>query len=171
MSIAFDELESLNAAIAMVTNELKDAAPGTDEFAMLSEQLSKVTQIKQTLVTLMLKEQELVNKKFETELANSAKTRELELKDRDLSQKKTEHEETLQIRERELELRKNENFESFELKSRELDMKKADAEKPDRVSKETWALIGANLAGIVAVLGYERANVVASKAFGLIFRR
>ena len=36
------------------------------------------------------------------------------------------------------------------------------------VSKDTAVTVGANLAGIVLVLGYEKANVIASKAFGLI---
>lgn len=36
------------------------------------------------------------------------------------------------------------------------------------VSKDTVVTVGANLAGIVLVLGYEKANVIASKAFGLI---
>jgi hypothetical protein len=36
------------------------------------------------------------------------------------------------------------------------------------ISKETLATIGANLAGIIVILGHERANVIASKAFGLV---
>lgn len=38
------------------------------------------------------------------------------------------------------------------------------------LSTETWALIGANLAGIVLILGFEKANVVTSKALGFISR-
>lgn len=37
-----------------------------------------------------------------------------------------------------------------------------------RISKETWATIGANLAGIVIILNHERAHVIASKTFGLV---
>lgn len=37
-----------------------------------------------------------------------------------------------------------------------------------RISKETWATIGANLTGIFLVLQHERANVIASKAFGFV---
>lgn len=36
------------------------------------------------------------------------------------------------------------------------------------ISKETLATIAANLAGIVVILGHERAHVIASKAFGLV---
>lgn len=37
-----------------------------------------------------------------------------------------------------------------------------------RVSPDTIALILANLAGIVLILGYERAGVIASKALGFV---
>ncbi len=37
-----------------------------------------------------------------------------------------------------------------------------------RVSPDTLAMIGANLAGIIMILGHERANVVASKALGFV---
>lgn len=36
------------------------------------------------------------------------------------------------------------------------------------ISNETWATIAANLAGILLVLNFERANVIASKSFGFI---
>jgi hypothetical protein len=38
----------------------------------------------------------------------------------------------------------------------------------DRISKETWATIGANLAGIAIILTHERTHIIASKAFGLL---
>jgi hypothetical protein len=38
----------------------------------------------------------------------------------------------------------------------------------DKVSKETWATIGANLAGIMIILSHERTHIIASKAFGLV---
>lgn len=40
--------------------------------------------------------------------------------------------------------------------------------KGSRVSKETWATIAANLAGIVVLMNHERAHVIASKAFTLV---
>jgi hypothetical protein len=42
------------------------------------------------------------------------------------------------------------------------------AYKPNKVSAETLATIGANLAGILLVLNFERANVLTSKAFANI---
>jgi hypothetical protein len=41
---------------------------------------------------------------------------------------------------------------------------------PKRVSPDTLALVGANLAGIAAVLWHEQAHVVASKALGLLLK-
>lgn len=43
-----------------------------------------------------------------------------------------------------------------------------DIDKPDRVDANTLALIAGNLAGIVLIVGYERANVVTSKALGFV---
>ena len=37
-----------------------------------------------------------------------------------------------------------------------------------RISMETAATIGANLAGIMILMNHERAHVIASKTFGLI---
>lgn len=41
-------------------------------------------------------------------------------------------------------------------------------DKPEKVSPDTLALIAGNLAGIIMIVGYERANVVTSKALGFI---
>lgn len=45
-------------------------------------------------------------------------------------------------------------------------LKEVDSKK--RVSADTLAIIGANLLGIVMIVGHERANVVTSKALGLL---
>lgn len=41
---------------------------------------------------------------------------------------------------------------------------------PKRVSPDTLAIVVGNLAGIVLILGYERANVVTTKALGFILK-
>lgn len=43
-------------------------------------------------------------------------------------------------------------------------------EKPSSVSKDTMAMIAANLLGIILILSHERVNVITSKAFGLLLR-
>lgn len=42
--------------------------------------------------------------------------------------------------------------------------------KPNTISAETWAIIGGNLAGIIAILSFEKANVLTSKALSMILR-
>lgn len=41
-------------------------------------------------------------------------------------------------------------------------------DKPPRVSPDTWAMIGANLGGILLIVGHERAAVVTSKALSFV---
>jgi hypothetical protein len=50
-------------------------------------------------------------------------------------------------------------------KLREVDAK---VNTPKHVSADTWAIIGANLAGIILVVGHERAAVITSKALPLV---
>lgn len=38
----------------------------------------------------------------------------------------------------------------------------------DRISTDTLITVGANLAGIVLILGFEKANVITSKALGFV---
>lgn len=39
---------------------------------------------------------------------------------------------------------------------------------PKRVSADTWAIIAANLAGIILIIGHERANIITTKALAFI---
>lgn len=39
-----------------------------------------------------------------------------------------------------------------------------------RISRETWAVICANLAGILIIVGHERAHVVTSKALNFLLK-
>lgn len=48
--------------------------------------------------------------------------------------------------------------------------KMKEEEKPSSVSKDTMAIIAANLLGIVMIITHERVNVITSKAFGLLLR-
>lgn len=38
---------------------------------------------------------------------------------------------------------------------------------PKRVDPNTWLIVGGNLAGIIIVVGYERAHVIGSKAINM----
>lgn len=43
-------------------------------------------------------------------------------------------------------------------------------DKPERVSRDTLAVIGGNLLGILIIVGHERMHAITSKAFSLINR-
>lgn len=47
---------------------------------------------------------------------------------------------------------------------------KANEPKPNRISADTLLIVGANLAGIILILGYEKGNVLTSKALSQIAR-
>jgi hypothetical protein len=47
-------------------------------------------------------------------------------------------------------------------------MKESEKSEPDRISKETMLVVGANLLGIVMVLYHERANVITSRAMTML---
>lgn len=52
----------------------------------------------------------------------------------------------------------------------EHELKEKEFEKSRRVSPDTLAIIAANVVGILLIIGYERANVVTSKALGFILK-
>lgn len=66
--------------------------------------------------------------------------------------------------------KQNESNLNCALKTVDIEQKEKDLEKIDKVSKDTLAIIAANLTGIVLVLSYERINVIASKAFGAVMK-
>lgn len=43
-------------------------------------------------------------------------------------------------------------------------------DKPDRVSKDTLAIIAGNLGGIIMILGFEKANVITTKALSFVMK-
>ncbi len=45
-----------------------------------------------------------------------------------------------------------------------------DIDRPKRVSPDTLAIIAGNLAGILVIVGHERANIVTSKALGFLLK-
>lgn len=76
----------------------------------------------------------------------------------------------LKLKEFDVTTKMDEAHRSFDLKEREIDLKEKESEKPDKVSKETLALIASNIAGIVLIIGYERMNVIASKALSFVMK-
>lgn len=77
----------------------------------------------------------------------------------------------LQLQEFDAISKREEVTSSSELKQAELTLKQEETEfRKKRVSPETLAIIGGNIAGIVLILGYEHVHVVTSKALGFVMR-
>lgn len=57
---------------------------------------------------------------------------------------------------------------NLHLKDRELDQKQEELDNFNRVSMTTWATIGANIIGIVAIMSHERTHIIATKALGFV---
>jgi hypothetical protein len=93
-------------------------------------------------------------KQIETEL--KLKTNDQDIKDRELYS-------TISIKENEL-------GDKRLLMDVEIESKQDEIARRKRVSPETLALIAANLTGIVIVVGYERVNIIATKALGFVSR-
>lgn len=178
----FDEIDKLDAAIDEAFTSLAGHDPTSDGYAKIVDQITKLTKIKEIIGNLKLKAADSINKETVDQST-------LEFKDRELEFKTREHEEALEHKTKELafktreldvtknrhdrdeELKKWELENGFALKERELDLRDEEANKPNRVSADTWAMVGANLAGILLIVGYERVNVIASKAIGFVLKR
>lgn len=70
-----------------------------------------------------------------------------------------------------LEYRERTSEKDNALAEAELALKRLEAEKPDRVDKNTLAIIAGNIAAVILVIGYERAHVVTTKALGFLMKR
>jgi hypothetical protein len=140
----------LDAAIDAVLTALSNHEPGTKEYAATAGQLSTLYRVKETDTTIKTKIIDILNKQEESETNRNAKKAETDAKVQELKAKRKEIEA------------------SIELKEYELMVKREEFRTRNRPSPETLALIGGNLAGIVMILGYERANIITSKAFGLL---
>jgi hypothetical protein len=160
----FNELPKLNEAIDALLETLSEKDPTDDAYAKLAEQLTKLTKIKQIIVETKLKDFAEEEKAFQFRQSHA-------LKDRELTQKSLETERTLALKQKELSDRVAADAEAHYLREREFEFKRTDAEKPDRVSKDALIAAATSVAGILIIVGYERFNVIASKALGFVVKR
>lgn len=93
-------------------------------------------------------------KQIETEL--KLKTNDQDIKDRELNSN--------------ISMKENELGDKRLLMDVEIESKQDEIARRKRVSPETLALIAANLTGILVIVGYERANIIATKAVGFVSR-
>jgi hypothetical protein len=84
--------------------------------------------------------------------------------------KMKETEDNFLLKKIEAESAEMENYSKVKLAELEMDLKTKEFEKSRRVSPDTLAIVAANIAGILLIIGYERANVVTSKALSFILK-
>jgi hypothetical protein len=164
----FDEITKLDAAIDKLISEMLKTDVKSEEYGKMADQLTKLIKTKEIVGNLKLKSFEAINKKENDENNLHTKENELSLRQEEFEFRKTEFADNLEIRRREIRNRADELAINQTLKAQELELRGEELEDRRHVSKETLAVIGANLAGIVLILGYERVNVIASKALGFV---
>lgn len=160
----FAELSKLNEAIDSILSELVTTEVTDENYAKLADQLTKLTKIKQIIVETKLKDFAAEEDVREFNANNVLKNRELEVKNR-------ESDNNFEMKARELQQRRVEHEDTFALKKREIDLKQIDLERPDQVSKDALVAASASIAGILLIIGYERFNVIASKALSFVLKR
>ena len=149
----FDELSKLNEAIDKTLEVLNNTDPTDDACSKLADQYTKLNKNKQIIAELLLKAEEATEKKSQFDSK-------YDLDGRTLDQKKSE-----------TKMRHQEVVEDQMIRMREIELKEREAEKPDRVSKDALVAAAASIAGILVIVGYERVNVIASKALGFVLKR
>lgn len=150
----FDEVEELDKAIARLLSKMAESDCDSEEYAKMADQLVKLMKTKQIIAELLLK-------------AEESQQRDAEFL-KNLELKKEEAEDAARTKASEHSLKIQEFEDNYALRKRELELKEKEAEKPDRLSKDTLAIVAANVAGILAILAHERVNVIASKALNFV---
>lgn len=160
-----DEIEAtkLNGLIDEIVDQLSGHDAASDEYAKMADQLTKLYKLKQIETELKLKTNDQDLKSQELYVTNDVKERDSETKLREVNSR-------IQQQMNEHDLRKRELDDKLQQIEVEVESKKDEIARRKRVSPETLALIAANLTGIIVIIGYERANVIASKALGFVNR-
>jgi hypothetical protein len=164
----FNELQKLDQAIDNVLTEMSGVNAETEDFAKMADQLTKLIKAKEIIGNLKLKAFEATNKLTNDTNAFQLKSDELEQKKEEHELRRTETTHANNLRGTEIINRKAEVETGYVLKADELALKREELDLRRRVSADTWAIVGANIAGIALIIGYERINVIASKALGFV---
>lgn len=155
-------------AIDRLLVQMSKSSSDSEEYAKLVNQLVKLYHMKEIEYNFHLKELEI--DKAHKELDSKMKFSEIELHN-----KRTEIKNTAKFRQneialkgRELDLKTRETDVKCELNDVEIGLKRKQIDLLDRVSLDTWVIVGANLLGILVIIGYERTNVLTSKALSFL---
>lgn len=151
----------LEAAINEVFSQMDNVDCASDEYAKMVDQLTKLYKMKEIDSKIKVTEFDSIGK--QNNLNFEAGQKEIETRHR--------HEEAIyatDVRADELKLKAKEIESTCVLKEAETELKKKEIEDRRRVSADTLAIVGANIAGIIMIIGYEKFNVVTTKALGFV---
>lgn len=159
----------LDEAIDKLLKQLSGVSCDTEEYAKMVDQLIKLFKAKEIDANIKLKAFDAVGKRTEQDTLLELREGEFNAKKEEVSIRQQEIEKNLEYRDEELILKRRMFERDASLKDAELTLKQETFDDR-RISADTLALIAANLGGIVLILGYERVNVIASKAIGFVMR-
>lgn len=168
--------DKLEEAIDRVLEDMEGIETTDEKYANLAEQLNLLYKALATDVELQIKENDSLTKQEDAQASLDQKQADfnanLGLKKLELEQnhafKLAEQTANNELKNAELALKQAETDASLKLKEVETAAKQDDIERRNRVSMDTLAVIGANLAGIITILAYERAHIITSKALGFV---
>lgn len=166
----FNEIQKLDTAIDKILSAMQGVNPDSDEFAKMADQVTKLIKAKEIIGNLKLKAFEANNKQTNDGNALQVKKDELDVRKAEIGIRETEIAKNTNLRGTELLNRKEEVEVNRELKEAELALRQEELADRRRVGADTWAIVGANVAGIVLILAHERINVIASKALGFVVK-
>lgn len=161
----------LDEVIGKTLTQMSNVGSETDEFAKMAENLLKLFRAKEIDVKAKVQA-------FDSAVKDTEQERLLDLRETEMSVKRNEIETNLvrlarelEIKQKELELKERQFKHELDTSAIDQNMKIETFEERRRISSDTLAIIAANLGGILLIIGYERVNVIASKAIGFVMRR
>jgi len=154
----------LEEAIKRLLERMHKVECDSAEYAKMADQLVKLYKMRDIDNTYRVRTTELDLKREDYQNIQTFKQGEIELKGQELDIRRQE----IELKRDELESRKFDSDKNLELKDNELTLRREEFESSRKISPETWATIGGNLIGIALIIGYERVNVLTSKAVNFV---
>lgn len=155
------EASRLTTLIDEIVEQLSGHDAASDEYAKMADQLTK-------LYKLLQIETELKLKTNESDMKDRELDSKIRINERELDAKREEMRATMRLKEHENEIKELETNAKIRQVDVEVMSKEDEIDRRRKISPDTLALIGANLAGIVVIIGYERMNVITSKALSFV---
>lgn len=153
--------QQLDGIIAEILTQMSGADCGTEEYARMADQLVKLYKAKETDSKIQVSEFDALGKHNQIEA-------EIIQKEIDTQHRHDEAITASRLREEELGLKQQEIDATCTLKAAETELKMKESKYLRHVSADALAVVAANLTGIVLIIGYERINVITSKALGFV---